>query len=445
MHRQVKFKPEYLNELAGQADEVFLSVNGGRFSGSAGDVKAAIMGPVKKSLKADAALDSVSSLVSSFSNPKGFFPNCAVERGVLQGNGGIIGVNTFPVLCQNYHLSMKNGLWFIEEASNTVGGDPAMPLVQAALLGRKTNLITVAADDALGRAYVDGLRDAGVNVHPIWVEGDTPVQFNFAQNGEFMGGIRLRKLPPITADKKGEIKARLAEVLGRVRGQKTVLVGGASNSLDDQNIFGELLAVSDSFNAYCAYDTKDSHLGEPKEGFDVMQLPLIKNFLNADISKPNEGEAYIIEQVLAGRKDLGQVCSEARNTSLQAEYWNNQHRIVRLYRNLRNRLQAGAHDDKKSIGTMICTLGGMGTVVVSENLAIRQHPQPPMTILEEQGLRLRSPQGGGNAFWGGILAGISGGKEAEDAIKEAQVIGLLSTHQLGNGCALPEHIRKALD
>ncbi len=431
-------------ELAEKADEIFAKVNGGPFTGDEGAVRKQIMKGVKVALKADEKLASVRPLIDAFHNGATFFPNNTVKQEVTKGNGGIIAVNTFPVICENNHLKREGDRWRIEESSNTVGGDPTMPLIQAAALGHKTNLITIVPKDRLGEVYVKRIQEAGVNVIPVWVDGESPVQFNFAHNGTFMGGIRLKMTPPIPREKIAEVKRKLIQVLGSIKGYKAVLVGGASNTADDQNVFGELLQVAKDNGAIAAYDTKDSHMGSPKEGWKVEDLPLVRNFAYSDISKPNEGEAYILEQVLVkGRRDLDKIGGEARDISLQKQYWEEPQRLVEVARRLNETSEDIVGDKDHKTGTIIFTLGAQGAVVIGDDLKPEKYEKVPESVLTDQGLKVRSPQGGGNAFWAQLMIGQNTGEKLEESIPKAQVTGLLSTHQLGNGCADPSHIRNA--
>lgn len=427
-------------EIARKANLVFEKITGGPLKGSVDEVRGLIMGKIKKSLKDDVRPARI--LIDGFRDPQGFYPNNVMGDLSANQDSGIIAVNTFPVLCQNNHLKKVDGNWVVDDASYTVGGDPTMPLIQAAAMGMKTTLITVVGDDALGKEYVKRTREAGVNVIPVFVKGDTPIQFNFAHEGEFMGGIRLRKTPQLPNEAVVEMKRILDEQLITIPGDKIVLVGGASNSVDNQNLFGELLGIAREKGATAAYDTKDSHLGEPKEDWKWTDLPLTRNFLNADISKPNEGEAYILEQLVMGRRDLGKIGGEARDTGLQLKYWENPQRLVGIVREMRNVLRLSTKNPKASLGKFVFTLGAEGVVVVGEDLEYQKFEKPDPSIMDSLGLNIRSPQGGGNAFWGALLTGLDENKRPEDVIPDAQKVGLLSTYQLGNGCANPQHIRR---
>jgi hypothetical protein len=412
--------------LARTAQKVFEKINGGPFKGSESEVRKRLMTYVKEALKADTKLDLVKPLVESFSDGRTFFPNNCVKVQPTKGRGGIIAVNTFPLVCQNYHLRNDGGVWTIEDASNTVGGDPTMPLIQAAALGYKTHLITLAADDKFGRTFADRIRETGVEVHPVWVDGQNPLQFNFAHEGIFMGGIRLRKMKPIPPEKLSELEGELGGILGSSRGKRIVLVGGASNSRDDQGVFGRLMNHVSGIHETAAY------------------VPLVSNLLQSTISKPNEGEAYILEQLLKGRRDLPAIGKEARDTKLQLEYWNDPQRLVSIFSKVRELLRDDIGEPGLELGTMMFTLGGEGVLTVSDDLKPVKYPKQPFRLLTGQGLRIRSPQGGGNAFWAQVMIGLAEGRELKDVIPEAQAVGLMSTYQLGNGCAHPDHVTYAL-
>jgi fructose-1-phosphate kinase PfkB-like protein len=430
--------------LARTAQPLFEELNGGPFTGTAKEVQAMLRGAVKAALKADGALTSVRKLVNSFGDGRTFFPNNCVKAQPTKGNGGIIGVNTFPLLCQNYHLRDDDGTWSFEDASNTVGGDPTMPLIQAAALGHHTHLITLAADDEFGHAFVDRIQEMGVAVHPVWVGGQNPIQFNFASNGVFMGGIRLRKMKPIPAEKLNALSTELNQTLTDVRGRKIILVGGASNSVDDQGVFGRLMNLATTKRETPAYDLKDSHIGEPGEHWKVVELPIVANLMQSNLSKPNEGEAYLLEQLLAGRRDLADIRDEARNTGLQKEYWEKPERLVHIYNDVRELLRCDIGEPGLNIGTMMFTLGAEGVVTVDDDLKHVKYPKQPMNLLTSQGLSIRSPQGGGNAFWAQVMIGLSEDRPLSEVIPEAQAVGLMSTYQLGNGCAHPDHVARAL-